>query len=255
MIRLNVLLSPEEQLALVGRDLGRTSCVVFDVLRATTTLLELLAQGATAVRPVSEIAEAVACRRQDPRVLLAGERDGLRISAAQAEGMEFDLGNSPREPRRDRVAGRTVVMTTTNGTRALQSCSRAATVWVAAMTNLTATVQGLIAAPTPEILLVCSGTGSGVALEDVLGAGALIERWLELSGERGIPVQLSDAARATLDVFRAHRSDLLGAMQYASNARRLLQIPELAGDVTACLEVDRHAFAARLGTDGLIRRH
>src|SRR5256885_11256958 len=117
--RLEVLLSPVEFANLRNRDLSQTVCVVFDILRATTSMVTALANGAEAIIPVAEISEALAIRQQRPEVLLAGEREGLRIPVEMTGGVEFNLGNSPRECTAPIVAGKTIVMTTTNGTRAL----------------------------------------------------------------------------------------------------------------------------------------
>jgi 2-phosphosulfolactate phosphatase len=143
-------------------------------------------------------------------------------------------------------------MTTTNGTRALKACSGAQSVWVTAFTNLEATARGLIRPGVQGLLLVCSGTGSHPAYEDVLGAGALIDRILPHGATA--PLQLSDTAQVALDVFRTHREELPSAILAAANARRLLSIPDLAEDVAACLETDRHDFAAQLHSDGWVRR-
>ena len=116
-------------------------CVVFDVLRATSTFVTALHNGAKAIVPVSEISEALAFRRKQPDVLLGGERDGVRIRAAQTGGIDFDLGNSPREYTPEKVRGRTIVSTTTNGTRALRACAGAKTVLAASFLNLTATAR------------------------------------------------------------------------------------------------------------------
>ena len=98
---LEVLFTPAEFEALKSRDLSNTVCVVFDVLRATTSMLAALRHGAAQILPVKEISEALALRgRLPPGALLAGERDGLRIRAGQSGGVDFDLGNSPRELRR-----------------------------------------------------------------------------------------------------------------------------------------------------------
>src|SRR6266498_2781299 len=94
---IEVLFSPAEFAALAQRDLSRTACVVLDILRATTTMMTALANGAEAIVPVAEIPEALAVKAQRPEVLLAGERDGLRIRAEHTGGIDFDLGNSPRE--------------------------------------------------------------------------------------------------------------------------------------------------------------
>ena len=96
-MNIDAVLSPLELPALARRDLSGTACVVFDILRATSSFITALHNGAAAVIPVSEIPEAVARRRQQPEVLLAGERGGVRISTIHAGGVNFDFGNSPRE--------------------------------------------------------------------------------------------------------------------------------------------------------------
>src|SRR5436853_2443392 len=121
----DVLFSPAEFNALPQRDLSHTVCVVFDILRATTSMVTALGNGAREILPVSEISQALALRDQHPRALLAGERDGLRIRAAQTGSIDFDLGNSPREFTADVVRDRSIIMTTTNGTRALNACAGA----------------------------------------------------------------------------------------------------------------------------------
>ncbi len=95
-MKIDTILSPAELPALARRDLSGAACVVFDILRATSTIVAALHHGAQAVIPVSEIPEAVARRQQQPAVLLAGEREGMRIRAAQSGGVDFDFGNSPR---------------------------------------------------------------------------------------------------------------------------------------------------------------
>src|SRR5689334_3523771 len=122
MPSLEALFAPAEFMVLARRDLRETVCVVFDVLRATSTMITALANGAAAIYPVSEIEEALTLRRRDPSILLAGERDGFRIAASAANGTAFEFGNSPREFTRERVLGRTIATTTTNGTRALRGC-------------------------------------------------------------------------------------------------------------------------------------
>src|SRR2546430_17588262 len=108
---IEVLFSPVEFSALSQRNLGRTACVVLDILRATTSMLTALANGAEAIIPVGEIAEAVAIRERQPEVLLAGGSNGLRIRGGQSGGIEFDLGNSARGVRASRVGGENNVMT------------------------------------------------------------------------------------------------------------------------------------------------
>jgi Phosphosulfolactate phosphohydrolase and related enzymes len=141
MKKLEVLFSPAEFAVLKERDLSATACVVFDVLRATTSMVTALSNGAEAIIPVSEISEALAIRKKQPGVLLGGERDGVRIRAAQAGGVDFDFGNSPREYTAEKVRGKTIVSTTTNGTRALHSCAHAKMILACTFANLNATAD------------------------------------------------------------------------------------------------------------------
>src|SRR5437899_1547348 len=155
---LEVILTPAEFGPLRERDLSQTVCVVFDILRATTTMITALTNGAESIIPVETIGEALEVRRQRPNVLLAGERDGVRIRASQTGGIEFDLGNSPREFTIEKVQGKTIVMTTTNGTRALRACAAARATLVGSFLNLRATSNWLKEHRPPHLLLVCSGT-------------------------------------------------------------------------------------------------
>ena len=122
---LDVLFTPADFAHLAQQDLSETVCVVFDVLRATSSMVTALGNGASGILPVEEIGQALTFKRERPEVLLAGERDGVRIGPDLAQGTTFDLGNSPREFTAGLVAGRTIVMTTTNGTRALHACRHA----------------------------------------------------------------------------------------------------------------------------------
>ncbi len=275
MKSVEIILSPKELPALAQRDLHEATCVVFDVLRATSTFVTALHHGATAIVPVSEISEALALRRKQPDVLLGGERDGVRIGAAQAGGIDFDLGNSPREYTPEKVRGKTIVSTTTNGTRALRACAGAQTVLAASFLNLLATAKFIRQLRPAEILLVCAGTRENIAMEDVLAAGALAEilanepsaQNLEAGrDEASVSIQqpsrgahgvtrptLSDSVETALRTWREGKANLFAAVSGAENARRLLAIPELRDDVAFCLQPDVFNLTARLGRDGSIR--
>jgi 2-phosphosulfolactate phosphatase len=144
--------------------------VVIDLLRATTTACHALASGATEVRPCLEIEEArhLAETLGRDSCLLGGERAGVRI-----EG--FDCGNSPTEYTRERVVGKTLVFTTTNGTRAIGRVLEANRILLASLANLSA-VCNEIATPPKPLDIVCAGTDGGITREDVLVAGALVDR-------------------------------------------------------------------------------
>lgn len=248
--KLEVVLSPAEFSALSRRDLSQTVCVVFDVLRATSTMITALANGAEAIIPVAEIPEALALRQKNPNLLLAGEREGVRIRADLAGGMDFDLGNSPREFTADKVSGRTIVMTTTNGTRALRACAGARMILVSSFLNLRATTNWLLERKPAHLLLVCSGTHEEPALEDILAAGALCERiWSIYAGG-----QVSDAAELARRVYPLMQNDLADAMKSSRNGRRLLANAELRDDVRLCVQRETLQFVAALMPGGAVRR-
>jgi 2-phosphosulfolactate phosphatase len=250
MKSLEVLFTPAEFAALTRRDLSRTACVVFDVLRATSTMLVALGNGAEAIIPVAEITEALEIRRRRPEVLLAGERDGVRIGGELTGGIDFDLGNSPREFTADKVRGRTIVMTTTNGTRALRACAGAERVLVGSFLNLRAVSNWIERVQPAALILVCSGTHEDASLEDTLAAGALCERIWSLYS-RG---RVADSAEIARRIYPLMQTDLFGAMHHSRNGRRLLADPALRPDVRVCLARETLDFVAGLFPDGSVRR-
>lgn len=248
---IETLLSPQELPTLAGRDLSGCACVVFDILRATSTFVTALHHGAAGIIPVSEIEAALALRRKEPSLLLAGERDGVRIRAAQTGGTDFDFGNSPREFTRAKIAGRTVVSTTTNGTRALQACAGADRVLAGAFLNLSATAGFLCRKAPDKILLICAGTGDDVADEDVLAAGALVEL---LAAPKDARPTLAETSTVAWNKFVEAKADLLAAIGRARNGKRLLAMPELRDDVAFCAQRDVFPLVALMDSDGWLRR-
>jgi 2-phosphosulfolactate phosphatase len=260
-MKIEAILTPAELPALARRDLRGTACVVFDVLRATSTFVAALRNGANAVIPAAEISEALAIRKKQPDVLLAGERDGVKIRAVQTGGTDFDLGNSPREFTPETVRGRTIVSTTTNGTRALRACAAAQTVLAGCFLNLGATADFIRHLQPAELLLVCAGTRENRADEDVLAAGALCEllvvgssRCDDRTAQRVIPTKMSPSAEIARQAWIQAKPDLAAAVRNSENARRLLAIPELRDDVAFCLQRDIYPLVARMEADGAIRR-
>jgi 2-phosphosulfolactate phosphatase len=220
--------------ALTLEELGRVSlrgawAVVIDAVRASTTIVTALAHGAAAVVPVATPEEAWVRARTttDPRPLLGGERGG-------GPPPGFDCGNSPAEYTRERVAGREVVFTTTNGTRALLAAAGADRVAVGGFVNAGAVTRWLAAAPGP-VWLVCSGEQGRFCLEDAACAGYLVER-LE-AGRDGL--RLSDGARAALRLGRSYGGDWAAMLGEAAWARGLVRTGRGA-DLPLCVAVDVH---------------
>ena len=252
-MKIETILTPAELPALAQRDLRATACVVFDVLRATSTFVTALHHGAKAIIPVSEIAEALEIKKSGVRsqesgvILLGGERNGVRISA---NGIDFDLGNSPREYTPEKVRGKTIVSTTTNGTRALRVCIGAKTVLAASFLNLNATAEFLRG--ENEILLVCAGTGENPATEDIIAAGALVE--LLASGKSTHANKSANSLAARAEFVRATLPGLEKSLGATENGRRLLSIPELRDDVAFCAQRDIFPLVAVLSPDGALSK-
>jgi 2-phosphosulfolactate phosphatase len=245
-----VLLTPAEFANLRQRDLHDTVCVVFDVLRATSSILTALAHGADSILPAADIAEALALKERFPDALLAGERNGLRIRAHLTGGVEFDLGNSPAEFSPDQVRGRRIIMTTTNGTRALRACATARQVLVGALLNLEALTCLLLRLRPAQLLLVCSGTLDHAAFEDTLAAGALCDTL----GQLYPPPALSDSAHLALHAYHPFAANLSAGIALGRNGRRLLAQPDLRDDVAFCATCNRFPFVPYLTLDGAVRR-
>jgi 2-phosphosulfolactate phosphatase len=232
----NAYLTPR----LVGADqfIGGVA-VVADVLRATTTIVYALAAGCLEVRPVPEVDEARRLAGDYPKgkVLLAGERNGRPLPG-------FDFGNSPGEFTAARCRGMTLLLTTTNGTRALLHAAAAERVLVGAFANLSAVCEQLSGEARP-IHILCAGESGDVALEDTLFAGAVVKFLCELG-----PAQLNDGARAAADSFAQHGRALEAAFAAGAGGARLRELG-YDDDVRAAARVDAFALVPELRRDPL----
>lgn len=213
--------------------------VVIDVLRATTTIVYALAAGCKTIRICGEVEEAraVADAQRAGRVILGGERQGRRLSG-------FDLGNSPGEYTASVCKGCTVVLTTTNGTRALLRAAEAARVLAAGFVNYSAVCEQLRVDPRP-VHIVCAGLEGAVALEDTLLAGALVDFLCETT-----EVTLNDSARIAWDCFENHGRVLNGALEVGAGGVGLKNLG-YDDDIRAAAEVDKFALVPELRRDPL----
>ena len=232
---IDVALCPSEIRRFETIDLSRTTAVVFDVLRATSTIIIGLDHGVERFIPVETVEAARARKVQDPSLLLAGERGGLPL-----EG--FDLGNSPAEFKE--ISGKSVVLTTTNGTIALHRVGHAKRVYVGALLNLEALAHMLDSEDSTEILLVCSGTGEEFAIEDGIAAGGLVDRLPHKS--------LSDAASLVKSLYREASSDPASYLRQSRNGRALAGIGK-AQDVEECARVAVSATVGVLQGDAVVK--
>ena len=205
--------------------------LVIDVLRASTTVAVALANGAKAVIPFESSDEVVARAKQFARddVLLAGERRMHTIPG-------FDLGNSPREYSAEAVEGKTVLLTTTNGTVALAGIQGARDVVVASYVNYSA-VSAMIRAAArgdTDVTIVCAGRDRQFALEDAACAGRFTRAL-----SRPSTVRLNDAAQACSLIDRRY-GDRLDRLFEDSEHGRALAEAGFAEDLIVCATVDSH---------------
>jgi 2-phosphosulfolactate phosphatase len=226
-------------------DLAGRVVLVIDVLRASTSIAVALGNGARAVIPFDAVDEASSRARSLDRreVLLAGER---RMSAIPG----FDLGNSPGEFGADVVAGKTVLMTTSNGTAALVGAQGAGEVLVGAYANYSAVVSRLRAAARAgkSLAIVCAGSGGRFALEDAACAG----RFVRGVARRGLQPDLGDAARAAALIDRRLGSDI-EAMLRSCDHGRALAAAGFEADLVACAALNTHAVVPVLLDRQLVR--
>jgi len=239
------------RVAFLPRDLPPTAphvCVVLDVLRASSTLVTLVAQGAEPVYLAASVAAARRLARRLPGPLLrCGEIGGLPPP-------DFDHGNSPTELARQPLRGRAVLLATTNGTRALAALATAPAVLVGCFLNATAAARqghALARALGVDLAFVCAGDEGGTvfALEDALAAGCLVDRLLAVTDT--VPAALDDAAVAAWQLFQAYsrgRAPTEAVAQGFADAQHGRELARLGfqADLAYCSQLDISAVVPAL---------
>jgi 2-phosphosulfolactate phosphatase len=226
----DVCFSPAQWRVLPAEQLRASACVVIDVVRATSTIVTALAHGASGVQPVAEVADAFALKEQNPGALLAGERGGQALPG-------FDLGNSPEDFTTRRVRRRPLILTTTNGTQALDACRGARAVVTASLLNLEA-VAARLREIGPPWIVVCAGHDGEFGVDDALVAGALAEAL--------------DREHALVSLYRSVRRELTETLLGSAAGRELLKVG-LEKDVPFCAKLNLFSIVPTLGADGVLR--
>ena len=228
-MRLDVVFGMQQ---LSPQDVQGRVVAMIDVLRASTTIAVALANGAKTIIPLESTEEVAMRAKQLERgaVIRAGERRMLK-----AEG--FDLGNSPREHTREAVEGKTVLLSTTNGTRALLGLQGARDVVVASYVNLTGVSTMLRSALRggADIAIVCAGHERQFSLEDAACAG----RYVHHVTRRLPGVDLNDAALAATLLDRKYGDNLLRLFKSATHGRALAAAG-FEEDLPVCAALDAY---------------
>jgi 2-phosphosulfolactate phosphatase len=235
-MRLDVVFTPTGLLP--GEVQGRVVFVI-DILRAGTTICAALWHGARAVIPVASTEEALRLAQTlgPEETLLAGERSCERIPG-------FALGNSPREMVSEVVRGKTVIMTTTNGTGALLAVANASQVYLSGAANFSISAARAHAAwlKQEDVLVVCAGREQRFALDDAYAAGRLVAA--ALGGGRGRK-GLNDAALAALDLVRRYGPRWDRPLAASMGGRDLIEL-RMKDDVLDAARVDAYPVLAVL---------
>ncbi len=230
------------------KELAGGTAVVIDVLRAATTIVHALAAGADEVAPCLEVADALALAEKYPadEVVLGGERHGLPIDG-------FQLGNSPEDYVPEQVAGKTVIFTTTNGTRAMMHAQQADEILVASFVNVSAVARRLF--DRERVHIICAGTDGNITEEDVLLAGLLVER---LQREGGMVYQQNAQAMTARETWMGafavpqaigaepiEPEKLAERLAQSVGGRNLVELG-LVADILAASRIDRFDLVPRL---------
>src|SRR6201996_3633796 len=219
-------------------EVGNYIVVVIDIFRATSSICYGIENGAGAIIPVAEVEECSAYREKGLDYLLAAERDGKVVDG-------FDFGNSPFSYTKEKVSGKTVVLTTTNGTQALHLSRKAKKIVIGSFLNLTALCNWL-KTQDENILLVCSGWKNNFNLEDTLFAGAVVEQL------QSATFVADDPAIAANDLYRIAKDDLSGYLKKTSHSGRLKALG-IEADIEFCLRVDLTTAIPVLEGDALVK--
>ncbi len=223
--------------------LPQSQVVIFDVLRASSTIVSALNNGAREVRLFSDVDSVLQVRPSvPPPVVSAGERGCVKVPG-------FDLGNSPAEYETHRIGGASILLSTTNGTRAAVAAQDASEIFVGSLLNAQATAHAL----QPQLdhlhtLLVLSGTDGQLAQEDVIGAGAVL--WHLLGGTYRIDLPYTDAAWMAYHCFSAVRERLGAALRLGGGGINLIE-GGFEDDIDLCAKLNSMPIAVRVLKDPL----
>jgi len=202
-------------------DISESVVVVVDIFRATSSICYGIENGAAEILPVSTLEECIAF--QNKGYLLAAERNGEVVKG-------FNFGNSPFAYTEEKVKGKRIVLTTTNGTYAIDRARKSYKTVIGSFLNISALSTYLITQDR-NILILCAGWKNKFNLEDTLFAGALIEK---ISRDSFVS---DDAGIAALTLFQNARNDLRGFLKQSSHSVRLEEL-NIEEDILFCLKMD-----------------
>jgi 2-phosphosulfolactate phosphatase len=206
--------------------------IAVDVLRATTTMATVLAAGGEAVQVFSDLEQLIEISEHWPaqKRLRAGERGGGTVAG-------FDMGNSPLDCTPERVQGRRLFISTTNGTRTLQRVKEAPALLTGALVNRAAVVKFLLEKQPETVWIVGSGWEGSFALEDTACAGAIAHSVMQHTNLSADELAGNDEVISAMSLYSQWKDNLLGLLHHASHGKRLLRL-DCHEDLKYCSQTD-----------------
>jgi 2-phosphosulfolactate phosphatase len=222
-MKIEVYFSPAsiDELSMRGRNV-----IIIDVLRASTTICAALRNGAREVIPTPDIENAtkISANLSGDSRLLGGERQGKMIDG-------FDLGNSPLEYTQNKVGGKTIVFTTTNGAGTIYRCRYASLALVGSFVNISAIVQTIIDIGGTWTIL-CSGRQGEFSIEDATCAGTIISKVNAVSA-----VETDDAGLTAVILYNKFKKNFLRMMKQSAHGKYLISLG-FEEDLKFCADID-----------------
>ena len=231
MRKIDVCLSPE---LIHLYNVVDYSVVVVDILRATSCMTTAFAHGVSHIIPFANLEECLLMKTKG--YYTAGERNGEKVE-------EFDLGNSPFEYMDEKLIGKQIAFTTTNGTQAIVKSKEAKEILIGSFLNLSTVTEYLKTTPN-NILIVCAGWKGKVNLEDSLFAGALVE----MLKEHAEPD--CDAPLAAQHLYNLAKGNMVSFLRNSSHVKRLNRL-NILKDIEFCLTPNQYAVLPKLNNGKL----
>lgn len=226
--------------AVPDKKLKNKTVVVIDTLRTSSVITTALANGAKEIIPVVEIEDAIelARRLESNSFLVGGERNGAKI-----EG--FDLSNSPLEYNSDIVKDKTVIITTTNGTKALKKASLSDDVIIGCLLNVSAVADYLFS-KSRDIVIICAGTKGKFSIDDIITAGVIYDRL-----KNRICFDSDDLSKASYFLYKAFQIDILSILK-ESTSFSIMKKSGYKNDLLYCASMDMFNIVPKY-EDGIVR--
>ncbi|MCB2361843.1 2-phosphosulfolactate phosphatase family protein [Clostridium estertheticum] len=220
-MKIDIIISADD---IKNEKIKNKTVVVIDMLRATSVIVTAMNNGCVGVIPVLTVEDASEIvKNSKEEFMLGGERNALKI-----EG--FYYSNSPLEYTRKSIEGKTLVMTTTNGTKAIKGCIGASNILIGAMLNAKA-VASRIVSLNKDVVIVNAGTYGEFSIDDFLCSGYIIDNILKL-----VEADLSDIAVTSNYIYK-NNEDILNFIKYANHYKTIMKLG-LSADLEYCCQKD-----------------